>query len=132
MVDFLSTFLHASLIYIYEELRECPKWTNVCICSSQRIRSGLQMEDLSTALKHCPDLLLWIILLGRSGNSPLGDHGRLWYATAIAGMANNFGLKIPPSLTGLEYFELAEGIGRKGIHKRLEIRNTPESVGEAG
>ena len=33
-VAFLTAFLNTTLIYIYEELRECPKWTNVCVCLS--------------------------------------------------------------------------------------------------
>jgi len=45
VVDFLTAFLNASLIYIYEELRECPKWTNVCMYLSQRIRSGCKWRS---------------------------------------------------------------------------------------
>lgn len=108
VADFLTAFLNASLIYIYEELRECPRWTNVCVCLSQRIRSGLQMAKLSSVTKHCPDLLLWILLLGRSGNSPLGEPGRLWYSKVISNMEAGLEMTVPSTLSGLNYFATAE------------------------
>lgn len=114
VVDFLTAFLNASLIYIYEELRECPKWTNVCMYLSQRIRSGLQMAKLSSVTKHCPDLLLWILLLGRSGNPPIAEPGKLWYSKVIANMEAGLQITVPPALAGLKYFEIAEGTTKKG------------------
>jgi hypothetical protein len=122
VVDFITAFLNASLIHIYEELRECPKWTNVCICLSQRIRSGLQMTKLSSVTKHCPDLLLWTLLLGRSGNSPLGEPGRIWYQKVIANIEEGLDIKVPAAVTGLGYFELAEGTA-EGSQSRTEMNN---------
>jgi hypothetical protein len=114
VVDFLTAFLNASLIYIYEELRECPKWTNVCMCLSTRIRSGLQMAKLSSVTKHCPDLLLWILLLGRSGNHSTEELGKLWYSKVIANMEAGLEITVPPTVEGLSYFEIAEGTTKKG------------------
>jgi hypothetical protein len=108
-VAFFTAFLNASLIYIYEELRECPRWTNVCICLAQRIHSGLQMANLSFIARHCSDLLLWILVLGRSGNSPIGGEvGMMWYSRAIADMEGHLNIEVPRTLTGLEYFNVAE------------------------
>lgn len=115
-VAFLTAFLNAALIFIYEELRECPKWTNVCICLSQRIYSGLEMVDLSSAARRCPDLLLWILLLGRSGISPLGGPNKPWFLSLIAGMELTFGIRVPNAVAGLKYFQLAEQVsGKKTI-----------------
>jgi hypothetical protein len=109
-VAFFTAFLNASLIYIYEELRECPRWTNVCICLAQRIHSGLQMANLSFIARHCSDLLLWILVLGRSGNSPIGGEvGMIWYSSAITDMEDHLDIKVPKALSGLGYFSVAEG-----------------------
>jgi hypothetical protein len=159
-VAFFTAFLNASLIYLYEELRECPKWNNISICLSQRsksfakklnsgsvrecgeqdmlcfgtqqnssllshlkskadirfltVYSGLQMADLSSVAKHCPDLLLWTLLLGRAGNSPLEDISRVWFRKGVAAIARNFGVEVPPSAVGLKYFELAEILRDRG------------------
>jgi hypothetical protein len=133
VVDFLTAFLNASLIYIYEELRECPKWTNVCMALSQRIRSGLQMAKLSTVTKHCPDLLLWTLLLGRSGYPPIPDHGKLWYSTVIANMEAGLEMTVPPSLVGLKYFEIVEGAAAKGspASARTEENEVPAQMAQA-
>jgi hypothetical protein len=121
VVDFLTAFLNASLIYIYEELRECPKFTNVCMCLSQRIRAGLQMAKLSSVTKHCPDLLLWILLLGRAGNPPIGDQGRLWYSKVISNMEAGLQITVPATVAGLEYFEIAESSAAKESPSRVGI-----------
>jgi hypothetical protein len=107
-VAFLSAFINASLMYIYEELRECPKGTNICICLSGRIHNGLEMVDLSPVARQCPDLLLWILLLGRSGTFPLGGPGRLWYLEVISDMEKTLDIEVPSAAAGLKYFELAE------------------------
>jgi hypothetical protein len=109
-VAFLTAFLNASLIFIYDDLRECPKWTNICIALSERIHSGLHMTDLSSVEQHCPDLLIWIYLLGRSGNSPLDERGKAWYRNRIADMEDTFGIVVPPTVTGLRYLELLETV----------------------
>jgi hypothetical protein len=109
---FLTGFLNAALIYVYEELRECPKWNNLCICLSERIHSGLQMVDLERVAERCPDLLLWVLMLGRSGSNPLEMRGRVWYAERIKEMEEGFGVSVPwtpGALAGLGYFEIAEG-----------------------
>jgi len=113
---FVTAFLNAALIYVFEELRECPKWTNVCIALSARIFSGLQMLDLDAIAGQCPDLLLWILMLGRSGNMPLeaGAAGRLWYARTIKEVEGSFGITVPGALVGLQYFDVAESANRRG------------------
>jgi hypothetical protein len=131
-VEFFTAFLNASLVYIYEELRECPKWTNVCICLSQRIRSGLQVVNQSSVIEHCPDLLLWVLLLGRSGNSPLGEPGRLWYLNVIAHVEENLHIKVPAVVSGLKYFELAEETRLNGSPSRAKIENKVLVTDEAG
>jgi hypothetical protein len=131
-VEFLTAFLNASLVYIYEELRECPKWTNVCICLSQRIRSGLQVVNQASVIRHCPDLLLWILLLGRSGNSPLGEPGRLWYSNLIAHVEENLQIKVPAVVSGLRYFELAEETRPNGSPSQAKSENKGPVKDEAG
>jgi hypothetical protein len=132
-VDFLTAFLNASIIYIYEELRECPRWTNVSVLLSQRICSALQMANLSSAKKLCPDLLLWVLLLGRSGNSPLGESSRLWFSKVIAYMEHNFETKVPATaVKGLKYFELAEGTRSHVTRNAATIGNEGNVGGEAG
>jgi len=109
---FLTGFLNAALIYVYEELRECPKWNNLCICLSERIHSGLQMVDLESVAERCPDLLLWVLMLGRSGSNPLEMRGKMWFAERIEEVESAFGVSVPGRLgavAGLRYFELAEG-----------------------
>ncbi|TVY59629.1 hypothetical protein LSUE1_G008025, partial [Lachnellula suecica] len=101
VVAFVTAFLNAALIYAVEELRECPKWTNVCVALAGRIYSGLQMAELERVRERCPDLLLWVLTLGRSGNSPLGELGRAWYARGIAGLEEGFGVCVPAAVGGL-------------------------------
>jgi hypothetical protein len=107
-VAFLTAFINASFIYIYEELRECPKWNNVSLCLSQRIHSGLQMVDFGEIGRHCPDLLLWVLLLGRSGTSPLGGAGNLWYLKILDDMKVELDVDVPNAVAGLNYFNVAE------------------------
>jgi hypothetical protein len=113
---FVTAFLNAALIYVTEELRECPKWTNVCVALSQRIFSGLQMVDLDAVARQCPDLLLWVLMLGRSGNMPLeaGEAGRLWYAKVIKDVEGSFGATVPGAVAGMKYFDVAESTNRSG------------------
>ncbi len=131
-VSFFTAFINASLIYIYEELRECPKGNNICICLSQRIYNGLELVDLSFVVSQCPDLLLWIFLLGRSGNPPLGGPGRLWFLEAIVDMEKNLDIEVPTGVAGLKYFELAEGTRSKRSRSGKEIEVKEILGGEAG
>ena len=71
------------------------------------------MVDLSSAAKHCPDLLLWILLLGRSGVSPFGGPSKPWYLSLIAGMELTFEVKLPNKVAGLRYFQLAEKLNQR-------------------
>jgi hypothetical protein len=107
-VAFFTAFINASFIYIYEELRECPKWNNVSLCLSQRIYSGLQMVDFGEIGRHCPDLLLWVLLLGRSGTPPLGGAGKLWYLKILDDMEDELDVDVPNTVAGLNYFTVAE------------------------
>ena len=116
-VAFLTAFLNAALIYSWEELRTYPKWSNLCVCLSERIRSGLQLVDLSQVAEHCPDVLLWTLLLGRSGCSPLGGPGKPWYAQNIAELTAGVDINIPAAVVGLKYFETAEELIR--LRERL-------------
>jgi hypothetical protein len=111
---FLTAFLNAALIFVYEELREVPKWNNVSLCLGQRIRSGLELVELERAMTCCPELLLWVLMLGRSGAYPLelGARGRLWFDREIKMVEDVFGVEVPVNLKaikGLNYFEIAEG-----------------------
>ena len=90
------------------------------------------MVDLSSVAKHCPDLLLWILLLGRSGNSPLGEISRLWYLDSIVGMEDNMGITIPKTVAGLKYFELAEATRQNGSQSGVKSNKKGSVGGEAG
>lgn len=108
---FLTAFLNASLIFVYEELREAPKWNNVSICLSQRIRSGLDLVGLDGVMMRCPDLLLWVLMLGMSGANPLEVGARAWFVGEIMEVEANFEAKVPKGLkeiSGMMYFEIAE------------------------
>lgn len=131
VANFLAAFLNASLIYIYEELRECPKWTNVCISLSMRIRSELQIANLSLVTQYCPDLLLWILLLGRSGNPPIAEPGRLWYSAVIENMEAGLEITVPPTLAGLKYFEIAEGTAGTGSPSRARGESMSIASGQS-
>jgi len=104
----MTAFLNASLIFIYDELRECPKWTNICTRMAERIYSGLDMVDLLLLRRHCPDIFLWILLLGRAGNHPLAKGGGLWFRRMISIMWGDSGDELPSALVGLGYFEVSE------------------------
>jgi hypothetical protein len=108
---FLTALLNASLVFVYEELREVPKWNNVSICLSQRIRSGLDLIELDNVARWCPDLLLWVLMLGMSGANPLEAGARAWFVREIMEVEELFEVKIPKGLkeiSGMQYFELAE------------------------
>jgi hypothetical protein len=121
-VAFLTAFLNASLIFIYEQLRECPRWTNLCICLSERIYSGLSMVDLEEVARHGPDLLVWILMLGRSGIVPLGEPpSQKWYAEAIGKVERSSGVLVPGAALGMDYFDIAEE-----TQTRREERNESE------
>ncbi|KAE9362828.1 hypothetical protein N431DRAFT_499185 [Stipitochalara longipes BDJ] len=110
---FLTALLNAALIFVYEDLREVPKWNNVSILLSQRIKSGLELVELEGVIQWCPDLLLWTLMLGMSGANPLEIGARTWFVREIMqveGMLQMEG-KVPKGLKGIEgimYFELAE------------------------
>jgi hypothetical protein len=108
---FLTALLNASLVFVYEELREVPKWNNVSICLSQRIRSGLDLIELDNVARWCPDLLLWVLMLGMSGANPLEVGARAWFVREIMEVEGLFEVKVPKGLkeiSGMQYFELAE------------------------
>ena len=108
-VAFLTAFLNSALIYIYEDLRTCPRWTNVCMTLSTRIMSGLGMVDMTAVIDAVPDLLLWTLLLGRSGIPPIECPSIGWYAKEIAAaMQEHGGVNIPPVVSGSKYFELSD------------------------
>jgi hypothetical protein len=59
----------------------------------------------------CPDLLLWVLLLGLSGANPLDADGKEWFLRQVGHFEESFGLQIPTTVAagaGLKYFELAE------------------------
>jgi len=108
-VAFFTAFFNAALIYIYEALRTCPRWTNVCMTLSTRIMSGLGLVDMTSVIDAVPDLLLWTLLLGRSGIPPVECPSNGWYASEIAAaMQEHKGVNIPPVVSGLKYFELSD------------------------
>ncbi|PMD38623.1 hypothetical protein L207DRAFT_544744 [Hyaloscypha variabilis F] len=113
---FLTAFLNAALIFVYEDLREVPKWNNVSILLSQRIKSGLELAELEGVMRWCPDLLLWTLMLGMSGANPLEVGARGWFVGEIGWVEGVVGIegKVPRGLKailGIRYFELAEGVG---------------------
>ena len=62
------------------------------------------MIDLSATERHYPDLLLWILLLGKSGISLLGGPNKPWCLSLWAGMQLSFGFEVPSTVSGLKYF----------------------------
>ncbi|KAG9246994.1 hypothetical protein BJ878DRAFT_238959 [Calycina marina] len=110
-VAFLAAFFNAALIYIYEDLRTCPRWTNCAIALSTRIMSGMSLVVMTGVIEAVPDLLLWTLLLGRSGIPPIECPNTAWYAEEIAAATQeNREMKIPPVVSGLRYFELSEAV----------------------
>ena len=108
-VAFLTAFFNSALIFIYEDLRTCPRWTNVCMTLSTRIMSGLSMVDMTAVIDAVPDLLSWTLLLGRSGIPPIECPSNGWYAAEIAAaVQEKKGIHIPPVVSGLKYFELSD------------------------
>ncbi|KAH8589339.1 hypothetical protein B0O99DRAFT_692572 [Bisporella sp. PMI_857] len=110
-VAFMTAFLNASLIFIYEELRTCPRWTNVCMTLSQRICSGLSLVDMATTITGTPDLLLWTLLLGRSGVPPPPQVALsgAWYEKEIAAaLEGSPEVKVLPVVRGMMYYTIAE------------------------
>ena len=110
---FLTAFLNAALIFVYEELREVPRWNNVSILLSQRIKSGLELVELDGVMELCPDLLLWTLMLGMSSANPLEIGARSWFVREIEMVEEGLGMegRIPKGLKaigGIKYFELAE------------------------
>jgi hypothetical protein len=121
---FLTAFLNASLVFAYEDLREVPRWNNVSICLSQRIRSGLELVELEGVMGLCPDLLLWVLMLGRSGANPLEIGARAWFAAEIREVEEQFGVVVPlevKEVSGLRYFEIAEGTMAKWMASEANI-----------
>jgi len=110
-VAFVTAFFNSALIYIYEDLRTCPRWTNVCMVLSTRIMSGTSMVDMAPVIEAVPDLLLWCLLLGRSGIPPIESPSNGWYAAEIAAaIREHKGINIPPVVSGLKYFELSDEV----------------------
>jgi len=108
-VAFLTAFLNASLIFIYEELRECPRWNNLSVCLSERIYSGLLMVNLEEVARHGSDLLMWMLMLGRSGVIPLGEPpSQKWYAETIGDLQRSSGVMVPGATSKMDYFDISE------------------------
>ena len=127
-VAFLTAFLNATLLFVYEELRECPRWTNVAICLSERIRSGLGMVDLwSGEIGDVGDLVVWMLLLGRSGCLPVlggGESGAMeWFEERIAVVVGER-LTVPARVQGLKYFEIAESVRGGGEEREVDDEGT--------
>lgn len=111
-------------MFAYEDLREVPRWNNVSICLSQRIRSGLELVELEGVMGLCPDLLLWVLMLGRSGANPLEIGARAWFAAEIREVEEQFGVVVPlevKEVSGLRYFEIAEGTMAKWMASEANI-----------
>jgi len=64
---------------------------------------------MTSVIDAVPDLLLWTLLLGRSGIPPVECPSNGWYASEIAAaMQEHKGVNIPPVVSGLKYFELSD------------------------
>lgn len=71
--------------------------------------SGMSLVVMNGVIEAVPDMLLWTLLLGRSGVPPIECPGTAWYADEIAAAKQaNPALKIPQVVSGLNYFELSE------------------------
>lgn len=104
-VAFLTAFLNASIIYSYQELREIPKFSAICVAVAGRIHSGLEMLDLSAVLEFCPDVFLWTLMLGRSA-APMRGPDRGWFVGIVADLTNLLGVRAREKLEGVQYFDV--------------------------
>jgi hypothetical protein len=95
----------------YKVLQYCCNDDALCERLWDKLLQPLLPSSLVT---NCPDLLLWILLLGRSGITPLGGPHKPWFLSLLAGMELTFRVKIPTALSGLEYFQLPEQLSKKG------------------
>ncbi len=111
-------------------------WNNVSLCLSQRIRSGLELVELERVMACCPELLLWVLMLGRSGANPLelSARGRLWFDREIKMVEDMFGVEVPVNLKaieGLNYFEIAEGaVANSGSGGKMDEQGGVRDEGE--
>lgn len=114
---------------MYEDLRDVPRWNNVSLCLSQRIRSGLELVELEEVRMRCPDLLLWVLMLGRSGANPLERSETQWFLDEIGEVESSYEIQVPPGIkdiAGLRYFEIAEGTMMRWRANSSDI-DTPDS-----
>lgn len=105
MVAFLTAFLNASILYIYQGLRETPKFSAVCVTVPERIHSGLEMLDLSEVLRFCPDHFLWSLMLGILAVQVGGAH-RGWFDAVISDLRGWLGIEANDRVEGLKYFNV--------------------------
>lgn len=61
------------------------------------------MVDLGEISGKCPDLLVWVVVLGRSGVLPGPGMGRSWYEEVLGELE----VKVEGVVGGLRYFEIA-------------------------
>ncbi len=91
------------------------------------------MVDLEGLAEWCPDLLLWVLLLGRSGANPLEINGRAWFSRTIGELEGHFEVQVPGAITavaGLKYFELAEATVAKWRRKSADVEEDGDVRGE--
>jgi len=62
------------------------------MCCSVRICSGLQMVELEEVMRLCPDLMLWVLMVGRAGNPPPAEVSRIWFEKGIEEIEERFGI----------------------------------------
>lgn len=116
-VAFLIGFLNSALIYIYQELREIPHYSVICVALAGRVHSGLQMLDLSVILDVCPDLLLWTLLVGKSA-APISGPNRGWFGVILLDLTRWLNIRVPERLVGVDYFDIVSYVSHSAVESR--------------
>ena len=112
----LTAFLNAVFIYMIQNLREVPRGSSICVTVASRIQSGLELVDIKPLISICPDILVWTILVGRSGaiNGPV----RYWFNEVVDELAS-MGFDLPEAIGNLTYFDVAQrALGREADASR--------------
>jgi hypothetical protein len=106
---FLKAFLNSVHIYIIQALREIPKGTSICRTLACRIQSGLELVDLYPFAAVCPDVLIWIVMVGGTG-APQEGPVRYWFNETLEELLEGLEFTLPDHIGGLGYFDITRQV----------------------
>jgi hypothetical protein len=75
-------FGNAAIFHIYMFMRDLPRGLPFYHFISGRLRASIEAADLEYLHKECPEMMLWILLMGGLGST--GTPNRSWYADLLA------------------------------------------------